>query len=89
MRYLIPIFLSFFLLSGCTEVKENKDQRIIDELQNSTSKNVLVVAHRGDWRHAPENSLTAIRNCIALGVDIVEVDVWKTWKVCGMAPSKE
>jgi glycerophosphoryl diester phosphodiesterase len=36
---------------------------------------VLVAAHRGDWRHAPENSLPAIEKCIALGVDIVELDL--------------
>ncbi|MEO9804089.1 MAG: glycerophosphodiester phosphodiesterase family protein [Reichenbachiella sp.] len=47
-------------------------------LRESSGKDVLVVAHRGDWRNAPENSLQAIRNSIAMGVDIVEVDVKKT-----------
>lgn len=36
---------------------------------------VLVIAHRGDWRHAPENSLQALQNCITMGVDMVEIDV--------------
>lgn len=48
------------------------------ELSNTQSKKVMVVAHRGDWRHAPENSLQAIKNCIDMGVDIVEIDIRKT-----------
>jgi glycerophosphoryl diester phosphodiesterase len=39
---------------------------------------VFVVAHRGDWRYAPENSLPAIENAIKMGVDIVELDVQRT-----------
>ncbi|WP_295732134.1 glycerophosphodiester phosphodiesterase family protein [uncultured Muribaculum sp.] len=39
---------------------------------------VLVVAHRGDWRYAPENSLAAIRHSIDIGVDIVELDLQLT-----------
>lgn len=39
---------------------------------------VLVVAHRADWRHHPENSFAAIRSAIAMGVDMVEIDVRRT-----------
>ena len=39
---------------------------------------VLVVAHRGDWRFAPENSLQAVEHSIKVGVDIVEVDLQRT-----------
>ena len=35
----------------------------------------MVAAHRGCWKNAPENSVQAIRDCIALGIDIVEIDV--------------
>ena len=35
----------------------------------------LIAAHRGGARLWPENSLTAFRNAIALGVDLVELDV--------------
>lgn len=38
----------------------------------------MVIAHRGDWRNAPENSLQAIQNCIDMGVDMVEIDIRKT-----------
>lgn len=36
---------------------------------------VMVVAHRGDWRNHPENSLAAIRGAIEQGVDMVEIDI--------------
>ncbi|HCA10019.1 glycerophosphodiester phosphodiesterase family protein [Chryseobacterium sp.] len=39
---------------------------------------ILVVAHRGDWRNYPENSVKAIEGAIKLGVDIVEIDLQKT-----------
>lgn len=35
----------------------------------------MVAAHRGDWRNAPENSLKAFEYAIAMGVDIIEVDL--------------
>ncbi|WP_340680903.1 glycerophosphodiester phosphodiesterase family protein [Paraglaciecola sp.] len=39
---------------------------------------VFVIAHRGCTENAPENSIKAITDCIALGVDMVELDVRKT-----------
>jgi len=36
---------------------------------------IEVVAHRGDWRNAPENSLNSIVSAIEMGADVVEVDV--------------
>lgn len=39
---------------------------------------ILVAAHRGDWRNAPENSLRAFEYAAAMGADIVEVDLKKT-----------
>jgi glycerophosphoryl diester phosphodiesterase len=38
----------------------------------------MVTAHRGDWRNAPENSLQAFKNAIAIGVDVIELDLNKT-----------
>ena len=38
----------------------------------------FVIAHRGIWFDVPENSLPAIRIAMALGVDMVEIDVQKT-----------
>lgn len=39
---------------------------------------VMIFAHRGDWRNAPENSLKAYQNCIDEGLDGIEVDVQLT-----------
>ncbi len=44
-------------------------------LQTFPQTKVMVVAHRGDWRNAPENSLWAIRKAIEMGVDMVELDI--------------
>src|SRR6478735_6344991 len=40
-----------------------------------SARGVLVVAHRGVWNVAPENSLSAIEAAIHAGADIVEIDV--------------
>lgn len=60
------------------EAQNNRIDQIRQTLLNPSAREVLVVAHRGDWRNAPENSLAAIENAIKMGVDIVEIDVAKT-----------
>ncbi|WP_117190353.1 glycerophosphodiester phosphodiesterase family protein [Rhizobium terrae] len=42
------------------------------------ARDCAVVAHRGAWHGAPENSLAAIEKAIALGIDIVELDIRKS-----------
>lgn len=39
---------------------------------------VLVVAHRGVWTRAPENSLSALDEAINAGADIIEIDTQTT-----------
>ena len=51
---------------------------IYTKITNPDNKEVTVVAHRADWRFAPENSLAAIESSIRLGADVVELDVQKT-----------
>lgn len=51
---------------------------LLKKLKAPQSKEVIVIAHRGDWRNAPENSIQAIENSIEMGVDMVEIDVRKT-----------
>ena len=53
-------------------------ERTTAQLRNSPREKVWVIAHRGDWRNAPENSIQAIKNCISMGVDMVEIDVQLT-----------
>ena len=50
----------------------------LDALNNPKAQRVLVVSHRGDWRNAPENSIPAMLNCVAMGVDMVEIDLHMT-----------
>lgn len=38
----------------------------------------LIVAHRGAWGMAPQNSLEALEDAIALGCDAIEIDVRRT-----------
>lgn len=53
-------------------------EQLIANLEDSHNDQVIVVAHRGDWRNAPENSLQGIQSCIDMGVDMVEIDVRET-----------
>jgi len=39
------------------------------------TRDCAVVAHRGIWRNAPENSLSAIQRAIDAGYDVVEIDI--------------
>lgn len=48
------------------------------KLESADRNYVFVTMHRGDWRHAPENSVGAIQGSIDIGADIVELDVAKT-----------
>ncbi|MFV0144724.1 glycerophosphodiester phosphodiesterase family protein [Empedobacter falsenii] len=36
---------------------------------------VMVVAHRADWREAPENSIWAVKKAMEKGVDMIEIDI--------------
>ena len=59
-------------------IERSEVDRIIDLLYQADTSYVMVVSHRGDWLHAPENTLEAIQLCIDLGVEIVEIDVRQT-----------
>lgn len=74
------ILLSIFLLLGSITagMAETRAEKLAKEIYKPNSKYVLVVAHRGDWRNAPENSLQAYQNCIDMGVDMIEIDIHKT-----------
>ena len=52
------------------------------------SNYVMIFAHRGNWRGAPENSLQAYKQCIDGGIDGVEIDV-HTLCVLALDPSAE
>ena len=66
----IIIFFSLALLS-CAKTESNKDYSLYEFPQDK----VMVVAHRGNWREAPENSVWAIRKAIEAGADMAEIDI--------------
>lgn len=59
-------------------VAQTKVDAIREQLFSCNENSVLVVAHRGDWRNFPENSLEGIESAIQMGVDVVELDVQRT-----------
>ena len=73
--FLFSLLALFCIMAGYAE---NHAEKLAKELYKAKSKYVLVVAHRGDWRNAPENSLQAYKNCIDMGVDMIEIDIHKT-----------
>lgn len=71
----ILILSTLICLAATITTAQQRVDKLIAELNNPKSKHVLVVAHRGDWRNAPENSLQAFQNCIDMGVDMIELDL--------------
>ena len=57
--------------AGCVD-------KIVAALHDASTRYVVVVAHRGDWRNYPENSIPAIESVIRMGVDVMELDVKMT-----------
>ena len=55
-----------------------KVRKVVAALHDPNSRYVVVVAHRGDWRNYPENSLEAIESVIRMGVDVMELDLKMT-----------
>lgn len=47
-------------------------------LDHGPDAGVMVIAHRGYWRGAPENSIAAIEQAIERGAHVVEIDVQRT-----------
>ncbi len=56
----------------------NHVDSLLNCLHNPKSNYVFVIAHRADWRGAPENSIQGIENAIRMGVDMVEIDIHRT-----------
>lgn len=81
MKRIIFLFLILATIMSCSQkVVDNKTraERLRDRILQGDTTQVIVVAHRGDWRYAPENSIAAIEHSIAVGVDVVELDLQLT-----------
>ena len=86
LKYSFFLLMHFLLFVSCksklykthSKIKRSTIQSLIQNLEDPKNDQIIVVAHRGDWRNAPENSLQAIQNCVNMGVDMVEIDIQKT-----------
>ena len=76
-RYLLILCATAGLYACSQPAAETTDKArfVRAELHNPSSRYVVVVSHRGDWRNWPENSIPAIESVIGMGVDIMELDL--------------
>ena len=77
MKKKIVIIYLLFVACGSLHA-QNRVDTLLSKLYNASDDYVFVVAHRGDWRNEPENSLRAMARCIRMGADMVELDVRMT-----------
>ena len=61
-----------------TAGQAGRTDKIVAAMHDASTRYVVVVAHRGDWRNYPENSIPAIESVIRMGVDVMELDVKMT-----------
>ncbi|UKT64650.1 glycerophosphodiester phosphodiesterase family protein [Pedobacter mucosus] len=79
MNNRIKFFVLTITLTTATLITSAQNQDIkLAAVFNRSQDKILVAAHRGDWRNAPENSLRALLLCIEKGFDIMELDVKMT-----------
>ena len=71
----IVFLLALAMVACAPKVEQTRVQKALAALHDPSSKYVVVVAHRGDWRNYPENSIPAIESCIRMGVDMMELDL--------------
>lgn len=80
MKKLFSIFSVAVALLSCNTASfnGNRAEAIAAQMHDPNSEYVVVACHRGDWRNWPENSIPAIESVIAMGADIVEIDIHMT-----------
>ncbi|MET0462807.1 MAG: glycerophosphodiester phosphodiesterase family protein [Chitinophagaceae bacterium] len=77
-QFLFAISLLVSVIAGGQSNRPRTAANILQQFLHPDSKTVLVAAHRGDWRNAPENSIHALQLSLQMGVDIMETDVRMT-----------
>lgn len=85
MRKLQRILLALLIVvawASCSrkdvDFKQSNLTQILEYFHDTSSSEVLVVAHRASNAQYPENSLAAIQYSINTGVDVVELDIRTT-----------
>jgi glycerophosphoryl diester phosphodiesterase len=81
----LPGFVAAFSLALCVAVgvpplraAPPRAETLRAALLNGSHSEIFLVAHRGDWRNFPENSLAAIEGSIAGGMEMAEIDLQRT-----------
>ena len=72
-----PFLLVILTIVSLSVFAQDKSDKLRDNLFHNP-KYVTIVAHRGDWRGHPENSIPAFKSCIDMGIDMIEIDVQRT-----------
>ncbi len=72
------LFMAAALLISFTSFAATHVDKLREKFASGDRSYVFVAMHRGDWRNYPENSIDAIKSCIELGADVVELDVSRT-----------
>lgn len=72
------LFMAAALLISFTSFAATHIDKLREKFASGDRSYVFVAMHRGDWRNYPENSIDAIKSCIELGADVVELDVSRT-----------
>lgn len=81
MKHILTAIVMTLALISCSRQPSetvSRAEMLRNMILSGDTTQVLVVAHRGDWRFAPENSIAAIEHSIEMGVDVVEIDLQLT-----------
>lgn len=87
MRSAIPLGMAVLVFASAASAAPRSDRGSVGAMFGDRSTPVVVVAHRachnpaprhGMMASLPENSLAGIERCIAIGVDMAEVDIRRT-----------
>lgn len=73
--YIFIIFLCLSSIGRAQDAASHVDFLLQKLYDRNKSDYVMIFAHRGDWRNAPENSLQGYQNCIDEGIDGIEIDI--------------
>ena len=72
-----PLLLILLVIVSISTPAKDRTEKLRDNLFHNP-KYVTIVAHRGDWRNHPENSIPGFQSCIEMGIDMIEIDIQRT-----------
>lgn len=74
MTFLLVVSTVVFSIGEAAASGLSRAEKLRRLFLSGDTNYVFVVSHRMDWRNHPENSLSAAKSAIAMGVDILELD---------------